>query len=218
MSTAIGMDTCPRCGNFTLFTDLDTRTGDYDAYCQKCGCGYHFNYKRDENYNIITKDIVYPRNKIYFVVTDFDKETILWKKPMNEVKDLTAEMIVAYINHVYFGDTMKDNPYGLHAVYVEEDGEMRLAYHLGDTFRIDNPETVTLVQAQSEESETVGYGLINIEVPSSYDMHFEIPKGMTKSDAQKKLHDMLNIHKKDDIKSVTATWFNEETNTLEELE
>ena len=68
MSTAIGMDTCPRCGNFTLFTDLDTRTGDYDAYCQKCGCGYHFNYKRDENYNIVTKDIVYPRNKIYFVV------------------------------------------------------------------------------------------------------------------------------------------------------
>ena len=95
---------------------------------------------------------------------------------------------------------------------------MKLAYHLGDTFRIDNPETVTLVQAQSEESETVGYGLINIEVPSSYDMHFEIPKGMTKADAQKKLHDMLNIHKKDDIKSVTATWFNEETNTLEELE
>ena len=101
----IDMRTCPRCNNVTLFVDMDTKTGEYDSFCQKCGHGEHISYQRDANENFVTEDISYAPSDLYFCVRDFETYDIIWKRNMSEVSGITAENIMRFVcGHDIFGE------------------------------------------------------------------------------------------------------------------
>ena len=217
MSSYIGMEECPRCKNETLFVDCDCGTGEYDSYCQLCGCGYHFSFNRDDRGAIIYKDIVYPRKNVVFGIMDFESKDIIWEKTVSDIHNLTEKTIQDFINGVNI-EGLEDVPEGIHNLFDKSDGVYKQLFYIGNGFKIVDDFTIVLCQAQTDEKEYVGNGLISIEIDGEAHLFYSLNPGETKEFAVAKFNELMaSVANKSKIKSVTATWFNEETHELENL-
>lgn len=218
MSSFIGMEECPRCKNETLFVDCDCGTGEYDAYCQLCGCGHHFSFKRDEEGVLIQTDVIYPRKNVVFGIMDFESKDIIWEKEVSAISNLTEEMIEDFINGKNIAG-LENAPDGIHNIFDKADGTYKQLFYIGNGFKIVDDFTIVLCQAQVDEEDYVGNGLISIEVEGEAHRFYSFKHGDTKEMAIAKFKEMMaTVTANSKINSVTATWFNEETSELENLE
>lgn len=218
MSSYIGMEECPRCKNETLFVDCDCGTGEYDSYCQLCGCGYHFSFNRDDSGEIIQKDIIYPRKNVVFGIMDFETKDIIWEKAVSDIPNLTERTIQDFINGVNL-ECCENAPDGIRNLFDKSDGSYKQLFYIGNGFKIVDDFTIVLCQAQVDEEEYAGNGLISIEVEGETHRFYALKSGETKEFAINKFNELISsVTDKSKVKSITATWFNEETNELENLE
>ena len=212
MSSVIGFEECPRCKNETLWVDYDCRTGEHDYYCQKCGCGHHYRFKWDGN-KLVANDINYLRKNLVLAVKNLETDEIIWKKNVSEIDGFSTDMLAKFINGKKIFD---DVPDGFSNIYDVSNGFEQL-YFIGNSFRIDNEETLILEKVVAEDEAYEGHGLIIINLGDNKQECFVVTKDMTREDVLSKYYELLETTDKNTIESVSVTWFNENTNILEEL-
>lgn len=210
--TIIDIRTCPRCKNNSLFIDADSKTGDYDSFCQECGYGNHINYKHDSRGNVITKSNMYLFEELYFCIRDAETYEIIWKKDMNDCSDINIEKIIDFINNNNIFD--EAIPEGIHDIC---DTNFESITFLATQISCKN-NTILTTNIVVEHSETAGYGLIQIDVKDENLLYYQVTQNDTKECVEKKLEEMLDSVKNKEIVSITATWFNQTTETLENIE
>ena len=104
-------------------------------------------------------------------------------------------------------------------MFDKADGTYKQLFYIGNGFKIVDDFTIILCQAQIKEEDYVGNGLISIEVDGEAHRFYAFKPGDTKEMAMVKFHEMMaEVTDKNKINSITATWFNDETNELEYLE
>lgn len=213
MSSVIDMETCPRCNNESLLVDYDLRTGEHDYSCEKCGYYHHFSFQYDENMQLIKEDIAYPRENLIFGITDIEGYRFIWHKDLSEIDNLNEYLIIDFLNGV---KVFEDMPIGIPNIFDKTQNNKQL-YIRGNSFRIDNEDTLVLEKALSETDEYKGFGVIMINLSDGSNEVCKVSPHMNREDTIKLYEQIISSFDEDEIVNYSVTWFNPCTNHLEEL-
>lgn len=95
MSTTTNYDElCPKCGQYTLFTQRDNRTGECSIGCSNCDYGYSAFMVRDDHGTIVHDQQSFPSDEVTVaakLISDMDAAPI-WQHTMKEWVDLVHQL------------------------------------------------------------------------------------------------------------------------------
>ena len=110
----------------------------------------------------------------------------------------------------------EDMPIGIPNIFDKTQNNKQL-YIRGNSFRIDNEDTLVLEKALSETDEYKGFGVIMINLSDGSNEVCKVSPHMNREDTIKLYEQIISSFDEDEIVNYSVTWFNPWTNHLEEL-
>lgn len=215
MGSTINYEDCPHCKREgTLYAEYNYKSGEIDHFCMECGYIYARHFKRDENDEIVTRQIEFDRASCFFRVVDYGNNKVLWEKSAADVGDFTSELLTQW--HTYGAPFMGEKlPNGYKEIIFVGD-EDECLYGMGRYIDAKKCDDVFIVvqEAEYEESTYEGCGVINVRMASGGGSSSSVGEGSTKEDVIEEVN-YIKEHNPDTVIGVYATWFNKETQKLE---
>ena len=219
MSSSISYEKCPHCGSEdTLVMELNCRTGEDNHFCMACGYSYVFEFKRDEEHNLVRTPVEYPIKDCVLGVRDWNTKELIYKKPLTEIENLSEDTFRDWINYLSSQRKPDDTtPDGSHNIFYMGGETPEQLFYLGNRITTsENPEMITVHKVVIIEESTPGYGIFNISTKQGGGTSSAVAKEATKEELIAEAERLLKEHG-DDIRFILVTKYNEETKTLEEI-
>jgi len=211
MSTSCSTEKCPKCGKESLFVDYDCRTGEYDTFCEFCGFGQHFSWIRDENFDIVREDKIYPLSEVFLVVRNYNNDEFYLQKAVTEIKGFNTDMIDCYLNHCD-GYRFDEYDEGINNFYWISGEKVERLYSLGNELEVlDDKMIVHEIKIEFEELGGFGHILFFTDTASE-EIRFE--ENTTREAAIAVIEEVKN---RSGVKEILATWYNPEIKEYEIL-
>ena len=123
MSSSISYEKCPHCGSEdTLVMELNCRTGEDNHFCMACGYSYVFEFKREEEHNLVRTPVEYPIKDCVLGVRDWNTKELIYQKPLTEIENLSEDTFRDWINYLSSqrkpDDTTPDEPVVEESPYI----------------------------------------------------------------------------------------------------
>ena len=218
MGSVINSLNCPHCdGEETVYEDYNYRTGEWWSVCCQCGETRRHQMARNSEGDLEHEKVLYSlkdcRLSIWSLAPSLSEiETHiseeLWSMSLSEIDGVCEDLLANWINEKWTPDGV-NLPQGRHNVFS---GNEQLFY-IGNKFDVEG-DNLVVFKVKWDNSFAAGAGII-VPVFEHHSTLIHLEEGCTKEAALKVIEEIRAD--KDVIRIESATWWNPETETLEDL-